>query len=217
MIPFLFQHIRNLNHASIAFIIAIFIQHAITFFVKRIPFAEEHFMKEYLFYYLPNHLPVFACGILLYFLIYTPKDRWEIHPVILLFFPISFLFQIATGKELYSQHILFSFAFVLFTYTLSKRDFILFVNPISRFFGKISFSMYLVHFVVLHRLFKFDFLDYVPTDTVAGSLLNLVIRYAIVLALSGAISYITYKVVEIPFQKIGKWIIKKRKNIFLHI
>lgn len=211
MVPFLFRYIKNLNHASIAFFIAVFVQHSITFLIKEIPFADAHLMKDYLYYYLPNQLPVFACGILLYFIVYTPKTQWKIHPVILLFYPLSFLLQIATGRELYSQHILFSFVFVALGYALSQREFVLLVNPISRFLGKISYSMYLVHFVVLHWLFKFDFLDYVSTDTVSGSLFNLGIRYTIVLMLSIAISYITYRLIEKPFQKLGKNIIKKRE------
>ncbi|WP_029904231.1 acyltransferase [Prevotella sp. 10(H)] len=212
MIPFLFKKIKNLNHAAIAFIIAVFIQHCFIFLVKQVPFAEPHFMKGFLFFFLPNHLPVFACGIFLYFLVYTPKEQWKINPLILLFFPLSFLLQLATGRELYSQHVLFSFAFVAFAYVLSIKEFKIFVNPVSRFLGKISYSMYLVHFAVLHLLFKFDFLDYVSTGTVIESLLNLGIRYSIVILLTVIISYITYRLIEKPFQQLGKRIIKKRET-----
>lgn len=210
MIPFLFKNIKNLNHAAIAFIAAIFIQHGVTFLVKLIPFSESHFMKEYLFYYLPTHLPVFACGIFLYFLIYTRKDDWKIHPAILVFISFTCLLQITTGREFYSLHILFSLAFVILGYALSKREFALIVNPFSRFLGKISYSMYLVHFVVLHWLFKYDFLDYISTKTEGGSILNFVIRYIIVLTLSVIISTITYRLIEKPFQRLGKNIIQKR-------
>ena len=77
--------------------------------------------------------------------------------------------------------------------------------------------MYNEEVVEKNRLYKYEFMEYEKKDTVAGSMIKVVKRYAIVLELWGAISYINYKVVEIPFQKIGKWIIKKRKNIFLHI
>jgi len=211
MVPFLFIKVKNLNHAAIIFFIAIFIQHTMAFVVKQIPFSDTILMRDYLFYYLPNHLPVFACGIFLFYLVYTPKKDWNVHPAVILFLSFTILFQIATGQWIFSQHIIFAIAFVFLGYALSKREYSILVNPFTKFVGKISYSMYLVHFAVLHWMFKLDFLDFVPLDSTFGNILNLAIRYTILLAASAAISYVTYKLVERPFQKLGKFIINKRE------
>jgi peptidoglycan/LPS O-acetylase OafA/YrhL len=83
----------------------------------------------------------------------------------------------------------------------------LFINPIFRYTGKISFSMYLIHFSVLTWLTRLGFIDYVN-----NSIINYIIRYVLVVCLTTVLSFFSYNLIEKRFQTIGKFIIKKLEN-----
>jgi peptidoglycan/LPS O-acetylase OafA/YrhL len=101
-------------------------------------------------------------------------------------------------------HIFFGIAFLMLGVALSKFRFKLIVNPIMQYIGKISFSMYLFHFSVIHWLTNLHFIEYST-----NGLLNYVARFSLVTCLTVLISSFLYRAIEIPFQKIGKKIIDK--------
>ncbi len=145
----------------------------------------------------------------MFFLVTVPKEKWKISPVVIVLFSLGFLLQLTSGREFYSSQVLFGIAFVVLGYGLSRKELRIIVNPIIRYIGKISFSMYLMHFVVLHWMAKLNLLDFLePVDSIHMSYLNYGIRFVILLSASVALSSISYKCIELPFQKIGRKIIK---------
>ncbi|UOQ70974.1 hypothetical protein [Hymenobacter cellulosilyticus] len=60
------------------------------------------------------------------------------------------------GNDIHAPvHWLFSVGFVLVTLALQQRPYAFFVNPLTIFLGRISFSVYLAHFAIftlLHRV-----------------------------------------------------------------
>jgi peptidoglycan/LPS O-acetylase OafA/YrhL len=162
--------------------------------------------EYYRYQYLPNQMPIFYLGIILYSITFeTRKIRGG--GVSLLFLSISILIQLFTGKSIfYSGHILFGIGFVAFAYALSQNNFRIFVNPIFKYLGKISFSMYLCHFGIFTVLEKIDFIDYTNND-----IINYFIRFALVILMTVMISSVSYNIIEIPFQNIGKKIIKNHE------
>jgi peptidoglycan/LPS O-acetylase OafA/YrhL len=125
------------------------------------------------------------------------------------------LIQLFTGKaRFYSGHILFGIGFTLFAYALSQKEFKIFVNPLFKYLGKISFSMYLCHFGIFTILEKINFIDYVENQIV-----NYFIRFVLVVLIAVIISSIAYNLIEMPFQNIGKKIINKHelKNIDIRV
>jgi peptidoglycan/LPS O-acetylase OafA/YrhL len=128
--------------------------------------------------------------------------------VSLLFLSISILVQLFTGKAIfYSGHILFGIGFTVFAYALSQNNFRIFVNPVFKYLGKISFSMYLCHFGIFTILEKISFIDYVDNQ-----IINYLIRLVLVVLIAVIISTLSYNLIEIPFQNIGKNIIKKHET-----
>ena len=90
---------------------------------------------------------------------------------------------------------------------LSVKPLKIFVNPVINYIGKISFSMYLVHFAVLHWMEEFHFVDFVSSE-----LLNLTIRYLVLATFAIIISTVTYNLIEVPGQNLGKKLIRYFEN-----
>jgi peptidoglycan/LPS O-acetylase OafA/YrhL len=144
----------------------------------------------------------------MYFIIIENKSLFEVSGKSLLIFSICILGQLLVGKSVFlPNYILFTIGFLVFAIAISRYKNILFVNPIIIYIGKISFSIYLTHFAILSLLSKFNFIDYVNTG-----ILNYIIRFCIVVCIAIILSTITYHFIEVPFQNIGKRIIKKYHN-----
>src|SRR5882762_6167761 len=65
MVPFLFVRIRNLNQSIVFFVFTLLLRMVLYSLLHRFPLiAFDRLWEEYLFFYPPNQLPVFACGII---------------------------------------------------------------------------------------------------------------------------------------------------------
>ena len=149
----------------------------------------------------------------MYFIVVEYETIRNISGKSLLVFSGLLLAQLVTGIQFVLQnHILFGLVFLILGLALSKYKFELIINHIINYIGRISFSMYLVHFAVLHWLSFFNFIDYFD-----NSILNYSARFSIVSILTILISTLLYNFIEVPFQNLGKGIINKieknRENI----
>ena len=214
LVPFLFFRIKTLNQAVVAFLLTILLRMALQSLLQRFPMiTSEHLWREYLFFYPPDQFPVFACGIILYFLIKTPYTEWHVKPLVVCSVSLLLLAQLITNSVyVFPVHIQFAMSFVVLGYALSQKEFYLLVNPLTIFIGKISYSMYLVHFALLHWLTQLTLVDYVPLDVPYSSIMNYVMRFCGLTTLTALISTCTYHLIEVPFQNLGKNIVKKRES-----
>ncbi len=206
VLPLLFSRVKNLNQAFNLFIYSTLVKFLLQlFFMKFQLISDNSLWSNYLFLYFPSQLPVFCLGILLYFLVIENESMRNISGKSILVFSGLLLAQLGTGIQfVFPNHILFSIGFLLLGYALSTFRFIVIVNPIINYIGKISFSMYLVHFAVLHWLTRLNFIDYLDNGT-----LNYIARFSIVSVFTIFVSSILYKTIEVPFQEIGKRIISR--------
>lgn len=214
LVPFLFLKVRNLNQACVLFLFTIFLRMALQFWLTAFPLISfERLWKEYLFFYPPDQFPVFACGIILYFLITTSPAQWRVEPIVAFTFSILLLAQLlARTNFIFPVHVQFAMAFAVLGYILSQRAFIVLVNPITIYIGKISYSMYLVHFAVSYWLAKFNYVDFAPTGIIYFPFINYLLRFSCLLAATIILSSCTYHLIEVPLQNIGKNIVKRRES-----
>jgi peptidoglycan/LPS O-acetylase OafA/YrhL len=206
ILPFLFLKIKNLNQAFNFFTISVIIR-----FIFHIALYKLHVIGSellwywYLFFYFPSQLPIFSLGIMMYFIILEKEKITCISGKSLLIFSLLLLSQLLTGTEIFlPNHILFGIGFLIFGIAISRYKSKIFVNPIITYIGRISFSMYLVHFAVLYWMEKLNFINFV-----SGEVLNFTIRFFIVILVTAVISTVSYKWIEIPFQNMGRKVIKK--------
>ena len=208
--PFLFSKIKNINQIFNIFVICLFLKLLPQLFFMKFHFiSDNNLWSEYLALYFPSQLPVFCLGIILYFLAMDGENIKKISGSSLLIFSILLIAQLTIRINfILSEPILFGIGFLILGLALSKNRNIIIVNPIITYIGKISFSMYLVHFAVLHWLTYLNFIDYFK-----NSVINYITRYILVNIITIMISTLFYKIIEVPFQGFGKKIITKFERL----
>jgi peptidoglycan/LPS O-acetylase OafA/YrhL len=214
MLPFLFSKIKNINQAFIFFVGSL-ILHVFLYelFIKFPLIKYERLWQEYLFFYFPSQLPVFMLGIILYFIVIEKESVRNISGKWILLFSGLVLVHLASAtKIILTNHVIFSIGFLILGYALSTFRFKFLVNPIINHIGKVSFSIYLVHFAIIYWLQRFNLLDYSQ-----NSLLNYMTRFLVVVVLSVIVSTLLYNVIEIPFQNLGKYIIERWEKKSTHL
>jgi len=206
LLPFLFSKIKHINQAFNFLTISLLLQLAFHLALKRIPLIRDHQLwEDYLFLYFPSQLPIFSLGIIMYFVVLKNESLAGITGKSLLLFSGVLLLDLATGAQLiFPKHIFFGIGFLLFGVALSRYHSSIFVNPVINYIGKISFSMYIVHFAVLHWLTAGNF-----THLFHSPVLNYLGCFLLLMVITGIIASIFYNLVELPCQNIGKSLIKK--------
>jgi peptidoglycan/LPS O-acetylase OafA/YrhL len=200
-VPLLFLKVKNITQAVNLFIIVSILRFILLRFLFFLtPITDRILLETYLYLFLPNQLPVFTLGIVLYFIIVEKQTIFDISYKSILLISSFILLNLSTGRNVIFHEItLFGIGFMLLAIGLSKGKSKLLINPLLIHIGKISYSMYLVHFAVLHFIKKLSAIY--PIENVYA---NFTVRYLSVIILTAAISTITYNFIEIPFQKIGK-------------
>ncbi|MEO8146549.1 MAG: acyltransferase [Bacteroidia bacterium] len=210
LVPFLFSKIKNSLHAINFFFITMIINFIAGYLLHTHQLiADALLWKNFLTLYLPYQMPVFALGILFYFLVKgdyaSLRFSWVTFVLCLIMFAVKFF----TAMPLITSHLLFAMSFVIMGFVMSKKEFKIVVNPVVRYIGKVSYSMYLVHFAVLYFMVKWNFANYITETTATSALLNYGIRLILLIIISAAISTVFYNLIEVPAQKVGKNIIDR--------
>jgi peptidoglycan/LPS O-acetylase OafA/YrhL len=150
-LPFLFQRIKNLRTAlwlTLGVLVgSVILNRAMS---RLHPIGSDELWRNYLFMWLPSQAPVFCLGIVLYFC-WERLDRaddgfgfWFLAAAIVLAGAACF-----GGYAFFPGHFVFGIAFVLLALGLAMRRSVFWVNPITMSLGKVSYSLYLTHLLVL--------------------------------------------------------------------
>jgi peptidoglycan/LPS O-acetylase OafA/YrhL len=121
------------------------------------------------------------------------------------FFLFAALLKTSIFGVFLPSHILYGAAFLLFSLSLHFWPHTLLVNGITTFIGRLSFSIYLVHFIVVDTMTSLFTKYHITLDGTLG----FVSAYLLILIISIIISYITHRLIETPGISLGKRIIKK--------
>lgn len=218
LIPFLFNKIRSLHAAIFWFIGTVFLSIIVNsiagYLIRNYTTLDySHEKIWYLYFWLPNQLPVFMLGIVLYHLL---KRNYAVNKttgyiivtacvasMVTMFYAIR-AYQV---EDLVPEHIVVGVFFLLIVFAMSQSQLVLLENKFTRYIGKLSFSMYVWHFIVLkclayviRRTFDFDWT------------VQLWILYISGIAVTAALSAISYEKIELAGVKIGKRVIDRISN-----
>ncbi|MCC8145556.1 MAG: acyltransferase [Bacteroidales bacterium] len=205
LLPLMYRYINNMNKALILFIASVGISVLFSTFCM-------HFYNDSgaLYVSIMNQFPVFILGILLFFLVNGKKLSVKPWVVVVLIAAIP-LYILFVPDDNLMDCLKASLLLFLFALIICKKQYKLIVNPFFSFVGKISFSMYLIHFGVLYWMTRLNFVDFLPCSTKMMCISNYIIRYLIMFVISAGLSYLSYQYIEKFFIKQGKKFIQRLK------
>lgn len=216
-VPFLILYINSKSKAMLLSISSLIIFQAVSLILRKYPLILDYQLwQNYLLLYLPNQVPIFSLGIILYFLIF-PKGREndkndpQIFIYSLLISGLILLGYCIFGKGIPAIY-KFSLSFIIIAFVCSQFKISIIENRLTIFVGKLSYSLYLIHFASLYWLNKLNLLDLIGNRTGTYAIGNFILRYIIVLLTSILISTIIYNVIEQPCIRIGRKIIAIRET-----
>ena len=153
-----------------------------------------------------SQFPVFVAGMLAYWF-FSNGAKWKIGVsagAVLLAAWCAVWLRVhdAPVLTLLSRHIEMGVLFAVGALALAQYPLAIFVNPVTTWIGKLSFSMYLTHFAVLDALTALGISSrFAPTD------LGVLSFYALVVITAAAISWVSYRFIERPGIAAGsRWI-----------
>lgn len=179
------------------------------------PIDDTELWARFVFVWLPNQLPIFLCGICAYFILFGESGRltrffhagdWRVNAG-LFAFAVAVLLIVPQTLDDERAVFIYGLAFGLITLCLYRQPYRWLVTVPLRHIGKISFSGYLVHFFMLQVARK------LLARIHAGDRLSpdLYFVATVVVALAGTVvlATITYHLVEVPGQALGKRLIQR--------
>lgn len=201
ILPLICAKIRSLNGFVTFTVLTLLLSSLLLYLLRGTSVDGNEFLRYYFF----NHLPVFGLGMTAYWI--NKEGINMLKPKVLLLLSITvFIYCFIEIPEA----IPYSLVYFLILLTQSRKVYTLLSNKALVAIGKVSFSIYLVHFAVMYLMYRWDLVKYF-TDISGGAAacLNFILLFLVLSIVSYAISYITYKYIEQKGQNIGRSIIKK--------
>ncbi|MCE9646785.1 MAG: acyltransferase [Chloroflexi bacterium] len=211
-VPFLFKKLTGVKSTLAVLLGSLLLSSLLSVVVARLlqplyPEDQQHLVDSFLNLWFFSQLPVFLLGILLYHLTKQYPDRDRVMGLLFLLISLylftAFL-KTNTFKDLLPQHFLYGIAFLFFSLSLHFWPSALLVNKVTTLIGRLSFGIYLAHFMVIKLMRTVFFKDGFILNGNKGALL----AYLLVLAASMGISYIAHNLIEVPGINWGRRIIK---------
>lgn len=211
--PILFLWVTDLRRTVGLFLAAILLGEAVLLALHlHPPDPRPAAWDDFRYWLLPSQLPVFVAGIAAFHARSgKPKPIAVFVAVCIAALTGQFAFQELvelslgiTYKSAMLNNSVTIVASFLFFVILASGKIPLLSNPVIRFLGKISFSVYLTHFAVLHWMREFKLVPFAESPTI-----NYAIKLTATLAISAAISWVTFRYIEEPGRKFGSKLIAR--------
>jgi peptidoglycan/LPS O-acetylase OafA/YrhL len=210
MVPFLFRLVTSIRSA-LYFFLGTLLLSFLLFYIYRKAVAPTSDLESFMYFWLPNQLPAFGLGIIVYFLTFqgvSNSIRNTFYPLTIL--ALLILFVLITGYPIFSTHVLFAAASGLFIFMLKVKSFPGIVNRMTLYLGKISYSLYLSQYAAIYIVQRTGLFSFFKTKTGLYAYLNTGVNLIMLFITTVVLSFILYHVIELPFQNFGKRFLKSR-------
>lgn len=211
-VPLWFLAVRNVRQAAVFVAVSIIGGQVVVHVLRKLldptfaPWTGE--LAQYWYRSFPSQLGVFAIGMLLFFTLRDLRPWTE-----RLRSPLASLATLALGTVIYAlatfhrtsfvpHHYVFAAAYFVFGLALSQRPWLGLVNPVTTRIGRISYSGYIVHFLVLKQLQL-----HMPLP--ASHTLACFILYAAGLTFTLPLAWCGFKLIEQPCTNAAHRLIKR--------
>jgi peptidoglycan/LPS O-acetylase OafA/YrhL len=205
--PLFFLKVNSYNKAIIWYVISAYAGTIVVLYLKSFPLIPyKDTWNGYLYGFFPAQANVFFAGFLFFYLQKLDVKQQlltliKVGVYILPLLVVGVVYNLKSGLEI---NFLVTFVFIIFLIMIKNDRFNLLCPKFLQYIGRLSYSIYLVHFGVLFFLEKYNL-----TNFINGITINYLIRFLIILITSISISYFSYNYIEQPFLSFGKRIIKK--------
>lgn len=209
--PLLFARLRNIRHSLLLLVVTLVLMKLLREFLfpplSALYPDHQYFIRLYFYLWFFAQLPVFVMGTLVYqvFVKTAGKPDRSLGVTLLLlsvFLFVSFL-NVSTYANLLPIHILYGLAFGVFALALAFNPVKFLVNPFTVWVGKLSYSVYLVHYGIAILLFN------LLGDKIPAGNLNYFLVFLLLVAVTLPVSWLTYTFVERPGIRLGKQILRR--------
>ena len=197
LLPLIWKYVNNINKALLGLSISLLISFLFTHV-----FLDFHHLQVSMYTSFFNQFPTFMLGILIYFIVkkpIPPLNKW-----IILLLGFSFVFYAYFIQSYIFRCFIASLFLFCFVLIVQKKQYKLFVNPTLSYLGKISFSMYIIHFGVLYWMKRADIFHFLEFSDTKTFLLSYLLCFIVLLLLTIPLSHFTYLYYEKYFMKKGK-------------
>lgn len=217
--PFAMFGIRNMRAAILVFLASLFVNYFFVYssfttefrgVLESILEEEEYYLiPSFVYLWLPSQIPVFAIGIGVFFALRDFKWRWPIKYLRILtaVFLILLLARpftpVGALNGFLDRHVQFAILFGGVAYALGNGIFKPIAFPAIIFLGKVSYSAYLLHFVVISAvsLYARPFLK--ALEPISYDLIFLIILVLTICSTS-ALAWVTLQLIETPAITLGR-------------
>jgi peptidoglycan/LPS O-acetylase OafA/YrhL len=214
--PYLFSKIKSLRSSVFFTTTTLLISILLSQLGERFILVQnDELWSEFLYLWLPNQIPIFGLGIILFFLrdrleLISPRYRKLISIVILLACLSLWLVFTFSEEFFIPYHFICGILFLGLISALTIYPLKVFVNVYMIFLGKMSYSLYLIHPVFLPLSQKFA--NYALKRDYLFIEFHFILVFIFTLLGSILISFVTYNIIEIPAQDFGKKYILRLKG-----
>ncbi|MBU6300858.1 MAG: acyltransferase [Verrucomicrobia bacterium] len=226
LLPFLYKTIRNLESSLWLVLGSLLGGSLISTVLNKLvhplfPSEMGYVLDSFFSLWLPMQLHVFALGFVLYFLLKQQSiiGRGPANPRalrsqawLLLLAATYLLVGSAFGRlTLIPGFLLYGIAFLFLSWSLALRPLPILVNRFTNHVGIVSFSAYVIHFLVLHAITTLSptlpFLREILC-TNSNPLLQLLVLYVFAFFTTLTLSTLTWKLIEEPGIALGGFVIR---------
>jgi peptidoglycan/LPS O-acetylase OafA/YrhL len=212
LFPFLFYRMKNFRYALIATISVSILLQIFRLYLLSLPsVASDPDVQTFTFQFFPSQLPVFLIGMTMFFAMHEElAERYKKQMRLLaIVIGVGIVVQTFFPINLIPGHYIYGYFFAILLYILSKRPYKIFVNPITIYIGKISYSLYLFHFAVYSWLIQMGLNMVLP----ANPYFNFALRFFILLGASSVIASLLFFTIEKYGIILGKKLINRHEKV----
>jgi peptidoglycan/LPS O-acetylase OafA/YrhL len=216
LLPLLFMVLTNLRRALLFLVFTLVVRVAAnalaaSFWRGHYNAEHAHIIGDFTYFWIFNQLPVFSIGIVTYHLFRTSSGtQSRFLGALLLAASVSSYLAISfwgTEWTLAPIHIVQSLSFSCLAVGLTLYPTVAIVNTFMCWVGKLSYSIYITHFVVIgaaSRLLQYFVGNHRPIE----SDLQFLLAFSAFLLIAAMVSTITYRMIELPGMACGNWLIR---------
>jgi peptidoglycan/LPS O-acetylase OafA/YrhL len=207
--PALITMVVNLRRALFFFGIAVLVALTANQLAPILYDPRGAFFLQFVYFWLPNQLPVFALGFVTFHLIPWARAAGERRADLLLVIGIALLLGVAfgglpywsaIGRPMPWRDLVAGAGFMAIILSLTARPRALLVNRCTRLIGEVSFSSYLLQFAVIQMAWSS-----IGPSQLGG--IKAVLVFCIVvpclISLNTGMAFVTYRLIERPLMRVG--------------